>query len=401
MNKFNFFKKSAKREKKDLPKKDKSKNKKDQPKQEVLDKQKIKEAKDKIKIGFFDRLSAHEKELFAKRLSYLLKAGIPILQSLEMIKDQTRLKLQKKIIQSLMESVANGQSLYASLTRFKNIFGDFMINVIRIGEDTGTLDQNLSYLAEELKNRRLLGRKVVGAFVYPAFIALVTIAITALLIIFIFPKILPIFKSLNVPLPFTTRFLIAFSNFLTTHGLEVLIGLVIFIIISIFVSRLKAVRIFMGNVTPSIPIIGIILQNYQLATTARTLGILLKSNVTLVESLKITGETTQNLVYKRILEKMGENILKGRKLSSQFYYFPRFFPILIPQMLSIGETTGNLSGSFIYLAEFYESELDEMTKNLSNVLEPILMIIMGVIVGTVVISIITPIYGITQHLNVR
>jgi type IV pilus assembly protein PilC len=394
MNKLKFFKKRAgKAEKKQL--------KNDLPKSEDINGQKSKKDKNKIKPGFFSRLSTHEKELFVKRLSYLLKAGIPILQSLEMIKDQTDSKFQKKIIQSLIEDVANGQSLYNSLKRFKNIFGDFVINVIRIGEDTGTLDQNLNYLAEELKNRRLLSRKIVSAFIYPAFIALATIGITALLIIFIFPKILPIFKSLNVSLPITTRFLIAFSGFLTAHGWQVLTGLVLFIIIFGLVLKLKKVRIFIDNTTPFVPIIGKILQNYQLANVSRTLGILLKSNVTLIESIKITAETTPNLIYKRMLEKMGDNILKGKKISNQFHEFPRFFPVLIPQMLSIGETTGNLSESFLYLSEFYEAEVDEMTKNLSNILEPILMIFMGIIVGSVVISIIMPIYGITQNLNIR
>ena len=358
-------------------------------------------AKNKIRLNFFNRLSTHEKELFVKRLSYLLKAGIPILQSLTMIKDQTRLNFQKKITQSLIEDVENGQSLSSSLKRFRNIFGDFIINVIRIGEDTGLLHQNLNYLAEELKERRLLRRKVIGAFIYPVFIALTTISITALLIIFIFPKILPILKSLNVPLPITTRFLIGLSGFLSNNGLYVLLGLIFFIIAIIFISKLPKVNLFINNILPSIPIIGKILQNYQLTNVSRTLGILLKSNVTLTESIRITKETTPNLVYKNMLEKIGENILKGKKLSNQFEDFPRFFPILIPQMLSIGETTGNLSESFLYLAEFYKEEVDEMTKNLSNILEPFLMIFMGVIVGTVVISIITPIYGITQHLNIR
>ncbi len=153
----------------------------------VASPQNIATTQNKIRLNFFNRLSTHEKELFVKRLSYLLKAGIPILQSLTMIKDQTRLNFQKKITQSLIEDVENGQSLSSSLKRFRNIFGDFIINVIRIGEDTGLLHQNLNYLAEELKERRLLKRKVIGAFVYPVFIALTTISITALLIIFIFP----------------------------------------------------------------------------------------------------------------------------------------------------------------------------------------------------------------------
>jgi len=352
-------------------------------------------------FSFFNRLSAHEKELFVKRLAYLLKAGIPILQSLTMIKDQSRSKFQKKIIESLIKSVANGQPLHVGLKPFRNIFGDFIINVIRVGENTGFLHQNLNYLTEELKKRRLLKRKIIGSLVYPVFIAIATIIITTLLIIFIFPKILPILSSLNVQLPITTKILIAISNFLTHYGFYFFGGLILFIVAIIMISKLPKVQIFINRITPSVPIIGKLLQNYYLANISRTLGILLKGNLNLIEAIKITAETTPNLLYRKMLEEIGENILRGKKISNQFENFPRFFPVLIPQMLAVGETTGNLSGSLLYLAEFYESEVDDMTKNLSSTLEPVLMIIMGTVVGFVVISIITPIYGVTQHLNIR
>lgn len=194
------------------------------------------------RLSFSSRLSSHDKELFVKRLSFLLKAGIPILQSLTMIKEQTRSNGQKKIIESLMNSVANGQSIHVGLQRFRNIFGDFIINVIRIGENTGFLHQNLSYLAEELKKRRMLQRKIVGALVYPIFIAVVTLGITALLILFVFPKILPILTSLNMQLPITTRILIGVSSFLTHYGFYFLAGLIVFIVAMIFILKLQKVH---------------------------------------------------------------------------------------------------------------------------------------------------------------
>jgi type IV pilus assembly protein PilC len=379
-----------------------SKNNKKEAEQDALESRKeVPKNTERKKVNFPASLSSHEKELFVKRMSYLLKAGVPILQSLAMIKDQSRSKSQKKIIESLSESVANGQTINASLGRFKKVFGDFIINVIRVGEETGLLHQNLNYLAEELKKRRILRRKVISAFIYPAFIALATIGITTLLIIFIFPKILPIFKSMNVTLPLVTRILIWLTNFLAHYGFYVLLILVLLIVISVLISKLSKVRFLIDSATPLIPIIGKVLQNYHLANITRTLGTLLRSDMALIEAIKVTAETTPNLAYKKTLEKMGESILKGKKISAQFESFPRFFPILIPQMISVGETTGNLSGSLLYLAEFYEEEVDETTKNLSNILEPILMIFMGVIVGSVVISIIMPIYGVTQHLNIR
>lgn len=350
---------------------------------------------------FFQRLSLQEKELFIKRLAYLLKAGIPILQSLTMLSEQTHSKFQKKIIQSLMKDIANGQALHFALSRFRKIFGDFIINVIRVGENTGFLHQNLNYLAEELKKRRILRKKIIGSLVYPIFIAIATIVVTVLLIIFIFPKVLPILQSLKVPLPITTRILIGVSNFLIHYGFHLLAGVIVFIITMIFLLKIQKVQIFINKIVPFLPIIGQLLQNYNLANICRTLGILLKGNINLLEAMRITAETTPNIVYRKILEEIEKNILKGKKVSLQFRNYPRYFPILIPQMLSVGEETGNLSGSLLYLAEFYESEVDEITKNLSSVLEPILMIFLGIVVGFIVLSIITPIYGITKHLQIR
>jgi len=355
----------------------------------------------KNRPNFSGRLSAHTKELFIKSLSYLLKAGIPIIQSLTMIQEQTRSGYLKDIIESLISNVNNGQSLHSGLGRFKNAFGDFIINVVHIGENTGSLPQNLNYLAEELKKRRILKRKIVGSLIYPIFIAIATIGIALFLIIFIFPKILPVLKGLNVPLPLITRILIGLSAFLGYYGFFVLGGLVFLIISIIFILKIPKINLFVSKITPLVPLLGPIMQNYHLTNISRTLGLLLKSGITLIEAMDITAETTPNVVYKKILKEMKENILKGKKISNQFKDYPRFFPILIPQMLAVGETTGNLSGSFLYVAEFYETQVEDMTKTLSNVLEPVLMILMGIIVGSVVISIITPIYGITQHLNVK
>jgi type IV pilus assembly protein PilC len=351
--------------------------------------------------NFSIRMSAYEKELFIKRLSFLMKAGIPILQSMAMIKEQTKSNRQKKIIDVLSQDISSGHAINVSMQRFKNIFGPFIINVIRVGENTGFLYQNLNYLADELKKRRLLSRKVIGALIYPIFITIATVGITTLLIVFIFPKILPIFKSLNITLPITTRIILGLSSFLANNYLYVLGGLALLGLLSFFLSKIKRVQILIGNITPSIPVFGLIMKNYHLVNICRTLGLLLKSDVGLIEALRITAETSPNIIYKTLLGKIGDNVLKGKKISVQFEDYKRFFPILIPQMISVGETTGNLSGSLLYLAEFYESEVDEAAKNLSSVIEPVLMIFMGLIVGFVAISIITPIYGITQHLNVR
>src|SRR6266481_198858 len=175
--------------------------------------------------NIFSRFSILEKIIFAKRLSILIKAGIPILDSLKMLKRQATSPVAVRILGSVVTDVENGQLLSASLGKFRNLFGDFALNIIHVGEMTGTLQENLNYLTEELGKKQELRRKVIGALVYPAFILTATIAMGALLTIFIFPKILPVFASFDFKLPLTTRMLIFISNTMIHYGFFMAIGL--------------------------------------------------------------------------------------------------------------------------------------------------------------------------------
>lgn len=347
----------------------------------------------------FFNLSTKEKTLFAKRLSFLIKSGVPIIQSLQILQKQSSSTSRTKILDQVISDVSNGQFLSTSLAKFGHIFDQFAINLIKIGEESGTLDENLEYLADEMKKKHLLRRKVIGAMVYPVFIIVATLGIAGLLTVFIFPKILPIFASLNVNLPITTRILIWVSDFLSKYGWAVALGLVGLIIAWLLLLRLPNVRHAFEKFVFRLPLLGSISQNYHMANFCRTLGLLLKSDIRIVRAFAIASETTSNLVYKRALQHISGEINKGEKITTYMEKHPRLFPHILSQMLSIGEATGRLDETLIYLSELYENEVDEMTKNLSTVIEPALMIFMGVIVGFIAVSIITPIYEITQHLQ--
>lgn len=347
----------------------------------------------------FNRLSMKEKTVFIKRLSFLVRAGVPLLESLTLLKKQTKPGAKSKVIDQVIHDIANGQPLYKSIAKFKQNFDQFAVNIIKIGEESGTLDRNLDYLAEEMKKKNLLQRKVIGALIYPVFIVIATLGIAGMLTIYIFPKILPIFASLNVTLPLTTRILIGTSNFLKEFGLFVLLGLAAVIILVPVTLRIGNVRYWFHRALLMVPLIGPLIQNYNLTNICRTMGLLLKSEVRLVKTLEITSETTSNLVYKRALEKIAQQATKGKKITAYMVQSPAFFPDILTHMIDIGEKTGSLDETFVYLSEMYDSEVDEMTKNLSTAIEPILMIFMGLMVGFIAVSIITPIYQITQHLT--
>ncbi len=362
-------------------------------------KSRVSRASGKIE-SFSVRLSIKDQAFFAKRLAFLANAGVPILDSLKMLQQQTKSRAYSNVINIVIDNVANGQSLSKALSRFPNMFGEFAVSIIKIGETSGTLGKNLEYLAEELKKKQELKRKIIGSMIYPALITVATLGITAFLVVYLFPKIMPIFMSLHMTLPLSTRIIIYVSKFLQHWGVLVLIALVAAIIAWVFTLKhsIKFRKLYHRSLL-RIPGIKIIIQQYNIANASRTLGLLLKSGVTLSTALGITAETTNNLVYREQWHAMALVVNRGAQLSSYLRDNGQFFADLVPQMVLVGEQSGNLSNSLIYLAEFYEHEIDDFTKGLASLIEPVLMIFMGLVIGFIAISIITPIYSITQGLH--
>lgn len=357
----------------------------------------------KFRLPSFSRakLSLQEQSLFARRLSLLVKAGMPILESINILKKQAKSLSNKKMFETIFHDVSNGQFLSKSLGRFSKVFGSFAVNIIKVGETSGTLSENLKYLSQELDKKRELKRKITGALVYPLFIMVAAFAVSALLTVYLFPKLLPVFQSLKVELPFTTRALLGLSTFLIKFGFFLLAGLIAAFFLFIFLLRFRRFKFQLDRFFLRLPLVGLLLKHYYLANICRTLGLLLKSQVRVLEAVQITADTTANLIYERELRNLHRDITKGGTFSKYFEKNERLFPVLVSEMLSVGEATGNLSETLLYLSEIYEQELNDETKRLSNVIEPAMMILMGLMIGFIAISIITPIYEVTQHLSPR
>lgn len=344
------------------------------------------------------RLSLQDQSLFAKRLSLLSQAGISLLESIDILGRQSK-KQTRRMFEEIGRDISNGQYLSKSLSKHRHSFGDFAINIIHVGETSGTLSENLKYLSEEIDKKRKLRGTVIGAFIYPIIIMIAAFGICGFLVLYLFPKLMPIFKSLRVTLPITTRILIWLSSFLTKYGLWIIIALILSAIIFALSLRYKYVRTIFDRLTLRIPISGRIIQYYHLSNICRTLGLLLKSNMPVLEAVKITGDTSTSLPYKMELHNLKNSIAKGSNIGRQLEKRPKLFPVMLTEMVAIGEKTGNLSETLVYLAGIFEHELNEKTKKLSSVMEPIMMLGMGLIVGFIAVSIITPIYEITQHLQ--
>lgn len=284
----------------------------------------------KILSFSYVRFSAKEQTLFAKRMSFLIKAGVPLLECLHLIRRQTKSKAKARVFDLVITDVSNGQYLATSLGKFRHLFGDFSVNLIRVGEQSGILSQNLAYLADELAKKHALRRKVIGTLVYPVFITVATLGVTSLLAVFIFPKLMPIFTSLHVELPWTTRMLIAVSDFLRNDWLYSLLS-IFFVITAWFILRRQFVGIrYLGDrLILGIPLAGSITQKYNLTNFSRTLGLLLRSGVHLTEAMSIVAEITRNLVYRRAYERIAKGIVRGESVSRGLEREGKIFPDIL------------------------------------------------------------------------
>jgi type II secretory pathway component PulF len=283
---------------------------------------------------------------------------------------------------------------------WKGVFSDYTLNIIYFAESSGTLSENLEYIALELEKRNALKKKIISAFIYPALVTGATLFITIFLMVYLFPKIMPVFKSLRMELPFSTRIVMFISTLIREDGF-LIAGLLFLAVTSFMIAfkKIEKVRFFFHRNLFKIPLIGKIFQYYELTNVTRTLGLLLKSGFSLTDALPITQHATGNIIYKHELGTMNEYSTRGEKMSLYMETKKVFFPIVITQIVAVGEKSGNLSESLVYLSELYEREVDDFTRNLSNLIEPLLMITLGVLVGFIAISIITPIYSITQNLH--
>jgi len=342
-----------------------------------------------------EQISTIDKVFLANNLSVMIRAGLPLREAVATLQEQTRSKVFKKILEDIIKRLDNGETLANSLARHPRSFNQLFINIIKVGEASGTLEENLKYLATQLEKSYDLHRKVKGAMIYPLLVLTSTFVLGGALAVFILPKLLPLFKSFDVALPLPTKILVWVTETIQNHGVLIFGGLIGFIILFTLLSRLKQVKKVNHKILLRTPLFGRISRSNNLAQFCRTLGVLLRSGIPVVQGLEVTSQTLRNMSYKNALETTSSEVQKGKPISDYLKTENFLFPVTVSKMIEVGEKTGNLEQTLIHLAEFYEKEIDNVTKNLSNILEPILLIVIGLVVGFIAIAIIMPIYKLT------
>ena len=356
----------------------------------------------KIKIDFLDRFSTiplSEKMMFARNLSVMISSGLPLSKAIRNFTAQAKSKRFIKVLEGIQEDIQTGSTLADGMARYPGIFNELFVNMIRVGETGGNLEEVLNILASQLEKEHELMSKIRGAMVYPSVILVAMGGIGILMMIYVVPTLTAVFKDVDATLPPSTQFIINTSEALKNHPLLIL-GIFVFIaaLTKLMLSTSTGKKIS-GRIIINIPIINNIVIKLNCARFCRIYSSLLKSGVSAVESLKILSRTLPNFYYKRALEGAAENIQKGISLSKIIYAEKKIFPVLVPQMIEVGEETGKTETVLLKLAEFYEDEVNNLTKNLSSIIEPVLMLIIGGAVGFFAVSILQPMYSVLENIK--
>jgi type IV pilus assembly protein PilC len=349
------------------------------------------------KWNIFSGISLKDKMMFARHLGVMLSSGLSVPRALNVISNQTKSKKFKNILAKLEEDVKTGNTLADSLAR-SGVFDDLSVNMIRVGELGGSLEEVLDLLADQLEKEHNLISKVRGAMYYPTVIFVVMIGIGIAMMTFVVPQLTAVFSDTQATLPASTKMIIDSSNFMAAHKLLVLffiIFIVLFIIIFFKTRMGKRAAAFLSLKTP---VIKNIVVKVNTARFARIYASLLRSGVPVTESLKIISETLTNHYYQEAFKRVGLEVQKGKPLHEELAVYPKLFPILIVQMVEVGEETGKTVDVLSDLARFYEEEIDQLTKNLSSIIEPVLMVVIGAAVGFFAISMIMPMYSIMDQM---
>lgn len=357
----------------------------------------ISEEKNKRAFSFISwkpSIKIHDKIIIARNLSAMLKAGLSLSRSLQVMEKQAKKKQLKALMSGLNGYVASGKSLNESMANFPEAFNSLFLAMVKAGEESGTLTESLSIVGNQMDKTYSLQRKIRGALIYPAIILSVMAIIAVIMLVVVVPSLTSTFKELDVALPLSTRVIIGLSDFIQYHYIAS-IALVILFISSIwlFLKSTPGKKIF-DYLLLKIPIIGNIAKETNTARTARTLASLLSSGVSVVRASEITAEVLQNFYYKKVLIETGAIIQKGEPISGVLEKYPDLYPPFIVDMVSVGEETGNLSKMLAQVADFYEEEVEQQTKDMSTIIEPFLMVVIGAAVGFFAVSMITPMYSV-------
>jgi type IV pilus assembly protein PilC len=340
-----------------------------------------------------------DKITFIKNLGVMIKAGLPVSRALKILATQTTNKKFAKVVADIARQVEGGTALADAIGKYPNVFSAIFVSMVRAGEVSGNLETNLHYLADQMQRDYDLMSKAKGAMTYPIVIMVALGIVGFLMFTFVLPKLTATFVDLNVELPFMTKIVIAIVDVFANYGVIMLMLMILAAAGFIYWRKTTSGKNVIHKAVLYMPIFSAIVMKINIARFVRVFSSLIKSGMSIVEALEVSSHVVGNVYYQRSIAEAASKVKIGSPLSTGFKKYPKLYSDLVIQMMEVGEESGTTDTVLTEVAEFYEADVDQTMKNLSSILEPVIMMVIGAVVGILAVALITPIYNITQSIN--
>ncbi len=345
----------------------------------------------------FSKVKLKQVAVFTRQLSTMMNSGLPLTDALSLLKNQSnRGTLMYEMLDNALNTIQGGQSLASGLGKYKKVFGEAYIASIEAGEEAGVLDEVMVKLADTLEKQSDFQSKVKGAMIYPVIVVIGMIVVVIIMMVFVIPKLLSMYSDFGAEIPTSTKILMSMSGFFTKFWVFIPILVGGFWLFLKFGGKNEKIRMKIDTMKLKIPIMGELIRKNILASSIRTLSMLLSAGIPLVEALKIVANVAENFVYLGAFIKISERVQKGFSIANSFEE-TGVFPVIVNQMVATGEATGKLDTVLLKVSDYFSSEAEQSVKSLTSAIEPMIMILLGIGVAFLVIAVLMPIYNLTSQ----
>lgn len=346
-------------------------------------------------LGKFSKVKDDQIVVFTRQLSTMISAGLPLTQALSLLQSQARSAKFQELLKEASAVLEGGAPLSKAFSAHPDVFDPLYINLVKAGESSGALDKIFARLADKYEQRKEFRAKTKGAMIYPAIIFIGMVGVMALMLLFVVPKVTGMYSSMELELPLPTKILIGLSNAaLKGWWAAILVGGGVVFGLKKY-RQTKQGRYFFARLAFKIPIIGKVNMNADLVEITSTLGLLMSSGVPIIEALEIVSGSIKNKLYSDVIAQAIGDVKKGTTLSASIGK-SEYIPPIVPQMLAVGEETGKVDDILYKMSAYFQAETDQVVKNLSTAMEPVVLVMLGLMVGVMVLAIIMPIYKLTS-----
>lgn len=347
-------------------------------------------------LDIINRVKATDLMIFTRQFATLLDAQIPLGDSLKNIQKQTKNTILKEAVSEISADIDSGLSLSQAMERHSNIFSSFYASMIRSAEVTGRLEEVMSFMADYLEKEVNLMSRVRNALIYPAVVIGLFCVVAGIMVGFVFPQLQPIFAETEMQLPLVTQILLGTGNFVANWWPILLVILVVFIFVILDYFKTAEGKIVFDEFRVRVPVIGDLFKKLYVARFAESTSVLIRGGIPIAQALEISGHTIGSVIYRDILHEVAEAVRGGQLMSQALAEHEEYFPVIVSQMVSVGETTGKLEALLSRVSSFFTKEVENTVSNLVELIQPALMIVIGVLIGVLFAAILLPIYNMAR-----